>query len=1530
MKNFYAFLLLTFLIGRISSQCTILPNATQGISLSYIQGGGTNASGVAYNPNLNIYYAVIAGNSGFPYETFDVIGNPLFQTNAGFDFRGLWWNPNTNEVEGNGYNTFGLWTSNLNGSGYAQNTGTTIFAGQNQPDAQSCGDYDCQANEIVYYFNGSIYRYSRANAAFLGSYPLTGSPVPVGNWNTTSVIYTGCAGNEIGIEDYVGRNILLFNKATGAYSGMSALPATAVTNNSFRFSYANNLVWLYDVNTRKWTSFAIFSGTPTGSAIVNLGNDTTICNGQTLTLNAGNPGATYVWQNGSTSQTFNVTQSGTYSVAVNAGGCYVARDTINVTLNNGNLSLNIGNDTIICNAQPLTLNATTTGATGYLWSTGATSNTISANTSGTYWARVTAGGCLASDTIIVSIGIAVNSTANISICPNSNYTLPDGNIVSTAGTYIDTIPASSGCDSIITTNLSIASLSVDAGNNTSICNGGSTQLNATGGLIYSWTPTTGLSNPNISNPVTSPTATTIYTVSSQSPIGNLILNGAFNSGNTGFSSGYAYTPPPNNNQGQYWVSTNAQVWNGGMAACGDHTTGNGNMLLVNGATTPNVSVYCETVNVLPNTDYAFTTWLVTLTAGNLAQLQFSINGSLLGSTFIAPATLCTWQQFYTVWNSGVNTTANICVVNQNTNAGANDFALDDISFSPLCTATDSVIITVNPVYNNSVITSICQGQTYTLPDGTITSTAGIYVDTMQTVNGCDSIITTTLTVDPIYAYTVTQTICPSDLYILPSGTPVNATGIYVDTLSTVNGCDSIITTNLTVVPPSIIVSNDTQICLGASVQLNASGGLFTYAWTPATGLSNSSIANPIATPTQTTSYIVSTQVPSGDLIGNGNFEGGNAAFSSAYTYTTNVYPASTYYVATNPNAYHSGFSACPDHTIGTGNMMFVNGAGTPNTNVWCETINVVTNTNYAFGSWVTSLNGGNPAILQFEINGSLIGPPFNAPATACQWLQFYAGWNSGNNTTANICIVNQNTTGGGNDFALDDISFIGLCNVSDTVTITVHNPTITNINTSVCQGTTYTFPSGATSMVSVIDTSLLSDQFGCDSTIITNLTVHPTFLINVSDTICSNQYYFLPSGNSVNTTGLYTDTLASISGCDSIIITNLTVHPTSTTTVLDTICAGSSYTLPDGNTVSATGSYPITLVNQYGCDSVVTTNLTVINIALTSTGTNVLCNGGNSGSISASGAGGISPYNYDLLNGGVIVSNNATGSFASLTAGNYSVNAMDNFGCSATASVTINEPLPLVISDSVKNVRCFGEGNGEIALTATGGTPTYSFHLSNQSINSSGFFVWLAAGNYSYTVTDSHGCSDSSNTTITEPQAIIISLNPDSVVIKLGETIQLSASSNYDPATTYLWTPEIGLSCYTCPNPTVETYNSIDYTVEVTATINGSNCLAETQVPVTVIPNYDIFIPNTFTPNGDGNNDLFLIFGNLPALKYLDIEIFDRIGEKVFESNDLHFAWDGTYRGKPLQPAVFVYTLQVVFVDNHTEKIYKGSLTLLK
>ena len=290
-----------------------------------------------------------------------------------------------------------------------------------------------------------------------------------------------------------------------------------------------------------------------------------------------------------------------------------------------------------------------------------------------------------------------DTTQSITVSPNqtTNYSL--------------TVTNSAGCSASDTITVNV--VNIDAGSDVTICQGDSTQLNASGGLIYTWTPTTGLSNPNIANPIAKPTQTTTYYVSAQSQGPNLIYNGNFELGNLGFTSNYIYTPPPNLTENEYWVSTNAQAWNGGMAVCGDHTSGSGNMMFVNGAPTPNTSIFCETVNVKPNTNYAFSTWLMTLTAQNPAQLQFSINGVLLGNIFTANSSTCIWDRFYQTWYSDTNTTATICIVDQNTQTGGNDFAIDDIYFSELHVCGDSVVVTVAPLPQAYIgsDTTICKG-----------------------------------------------------------------------------------------------------------------------------------------------------------------------------------------------------------------------------------------------------------------------------------------------------------------------------------------------------------------------------------------------------------------------------------------------------------------------------------------------------------------------------------------------------------------------------------------------------------------------------------------------------------------------------------------------------------------------------------------------------------------------------------------------------------------------------------------------------
>ncbi len=252
----FAFLLLTHYIA--FGQCTLLSNAVPGLVLDYQSTDLLNCSAVAFNPILGRYYGVRAGNATFPLETWSATGTQLYTTLAGWDFRGLWWNPSTNQLEGNGYANLGMWRCDLDGTGNALGSGSLIFSGQSQPNIQSVGAYDPTTNEVLYYNAGAIYRYSRATNAFLGSYPITGTPVATSNLTNNSLGYTMCIGKEIALEDYVNKRIYVYNKATGAYQGMSVLPTTTVTSFSFRFSYANGRAWLFNLSAGNWESYRIF------------------------------------------------------------------------------------------------------------------------------------------------------------------------------------------------------------------------------------------------------------------------------------------------------------------------------------------------------------------------------------------------------------------------------------------------------------------------------------------------------------------------------------------------------------------------------------------------------------------------------------------------------------------------------------------------------------------------------------------------------------------------------------------------------------------------------------------------------------------------------------------------------------------------------------------------------------------------------------------------------------------------------------------------------------------------------------------------------------------------------------------------------------------------------------------------------------------------------------------------------------------------------------------------------------------------
>lgn len=168
---------------------------------------------------------------------------------------------------------------------------------------------------------------------------------------------------------------------------------------------------------------------------------------------------------------------------------------------------------------------------------------------------------------------------------------------------------------------------------------------------------------------------------------NLIINGDFEAGNVNFSTDYDFSNI-NSNEQQYTITSDPQLSNNAFDSFGDHTTGNSNMMVINGAVSPDQIVWQQTVSVLNNTVYDFSAWIASAFSVSPANLEFSINSVPIGS-FVASTTTGLWQEFTSVWNSGSNTSAQITIVDTNLAFIGNDFTLDDISFQgpPDSTAT---------------------------------------------------------------------------------------------------------------------------------------------------------------------------------------------------------------------------------------------------------------------------------------------------------------------------------------------------------------------------------------------------------------------------------------------------------------------------------------------------------------------------------------------------------------------------------------------------------------------------------------------------------------------------------------------------------------------------------------------------------------------------------------------------------------------------------------------------------------------------
>lgn len=414
---------------------------------------------------------------------------------------------------------------------------------------------------------------------------------------------------------------------------------------------------------------------------------------------------------------------------------------------------------------------------------------------------------------------------------------PSGNFNAAAGilntnaialgnyTFNYTIPANGACPAdvaVITIGLgSFPPFSL--GNDTTICQGSSLALNPGPGFTtYQW-------DNGSTNQTRFVTQAGTYSVTVGLVGDNIINNGDFENGNTGFTTSYVVgvsgSSGPLTNASTYAITTSPKLVHNDFSVCEDHTAAPGTqMMVVNGAGTPNTKVWCQDVSVQPNTDYQFSTWVSSaLNNANVAQLQFSINASSIGNIFSPTSMGCNWQQFFQTWNSGLMTTAQICVVNQNTNTSGNDFMLDDISFAPICYATDEIVVTTvpSPVITVSPNDTICVGENASL-----------------TASSANTNLTYTWTPGPLNGQTVTVSPTASTVYSVIGKTP--------------EGCVSnIVSTSVLVRPSPVLTLTGSQdtLCIGETVQLNVASNIAgtTYQWTPVAGtgatLSDSPVSN---------------------------------------------------------------------------------------------------------------------------------------------------------------------------------------------------------------------------------------------------------------------------------------------------------------------------------------------------------------------------------------------------------------------------------------------------------------------------------------------------------------------------------------------------------------------------------------------------------------------------------------------------------------------------------------------------------------
>jgi len=439
--------------------------------------------------------------------------------------------------------------------------------------------------------------------------------------------------------------------------------------------------------------------------------------------------------------------------------------------------------------------------------------------------------------------------------------------------------------------------------------------------------------------------------------------------------------------------------------------------------------------------------------------------------------------------------------------------------------------------------------------------------------------------------------------------------------------------------------------------------------------------------------------------------------------------------------------------------------------------------------------------------------------------------------------------------------------------VTISEPSSQNIAIAICEGESYTVGGNAYTTAGNY-TINLNNTAGCDSTIILTLTVLNNSESTINVTLCNGDIYSL-NGTNYSTSGQFMQTLQAMNGCDSVITLNLTLLESYNVINPQAICVGESFNF-HGSNYSTSGTYSATFVSENGCDSTVAIELSV-NPTYSESSSILLC--------------GDEVYEFE----GVIYN----------TAGNFPVYLISTFGCDSTVT------LQITIEDQITNYLEATICDGEV------------YEIDGE--------IYQTTGLYEIVYENALGCDS-----ILYFNLIVLD-SPDasfsySIVNITEDGVEIDFFDNSEGATSNSWNFGNG-NLLENSSTSTQTYDNTEATNYQTTLIVSNDYGCEDTVIriISVVPELNVYVPNTFTPNGGKFNTVFLpiITGDINP-QIFNMKIFNRWGEIIFETNNVKKGWDGLHNGTPAVEGTYIWVIEFTQLSNKIPVVYKGHINLLR